>query len=130
MIAISTKAGLEKIPFFTSSHTHHITRGVYILETQGIVCVCVCACARAHNPLCLLVCGCVLVCAGVPLTLTVLWKVLLSLFRLVSGSPSPLDVANPSFNANDCHLESNASLIAAHCLINVKCCVKKYIASL
>lgn len=36
----------------------------------------------------------------------------------------------PSFNANDCHLESNASLITAHCLINVKCCVKKYIASL
>lgn len=63
--------------------------------------------------------------AGVPVALSTLWKVLFSLFRLVSGSPSPLDAANPSFNANDCHLESNASLIVAHCLINVKCCVKK-----
>lgn len=68
--------------------------------------------------------------AGAHIAPSTLWKVLLSLFRLVSGSPSPLDAANPSFNANDCHPASSASLIAAHCLINVKCCVKKYIASL
>lgn len=74
--------------------------------------------------------ACALVHAGVCVALSTLWKVLFSLFRLVSGSPSPLDAANPSFNANDSHLEANASLIAAHCLINVKCCVKKYIASL
>lgn len=29
------------------------------------------------------------------------------------------------FNANDCHLESSAFLLAAHCLINVKSRVKK-----
>ncbi len=85
-------------------------------------CVCVCVCV--------LVFVCALVHAGVCVALSALWKVLFSLFRSVSGSPSPLDAANPSFNANDSHLESNASLIAAHCLINVKCCVKKYIASL
>lgn len=83
-----------------------------------------------HTNLCVLVFVCALVHAGVCDALSTLWKVLFRLFRLVSGSPSPLDAANPSFNANDSHLESNASLIAAHCLINVKCCVKKYIASL
>lgn len=39
-------------------------------------------------------------------------------------APLPLDATNPSFNANDSNLDSNAILIAAHCLINVKCCVK------
>lgn len=84
---------------------------------QNCVHVCV-VCALVHAGVCVCV------------ALSTLWKVLFSLFRLVSGSPSPLDAANPSFNANDSHLESNASLIAAHYLINVKCCVKKYIASL
>lgn len=89
------------------------------------MCICIQTCVYA---VCALVHAGVCVCVCVaPSTL---WKVLFSLFRLVSGGPSPLDAANPSFNANDSHLESNASLIAAHCLINVKCCVKKYIASL
>lgn len=82
----------------------------------------------ARPPACLCCC-CAPVHAGVCVApLRTLWKVPVSLFRSVSGSPSlrrPLDAANPSFNANDCHLESNASLMAAHCLINVKCCVKK-----
>lgn len=37
----------------------------------------------------------------------------------VPSAPSSL------FNANDCHLESSAFLMAAHCLINVKSRVKK-----
>lgn len=49
---------------------------------------------------------------------------------LGQAAPLPLDAANPSFNANDSNLDSNAILIVAHCLINVKCCVKKYIAYL
>lgn len=122
MIAIATKSGLEKTPAFppkTPTHNRPADGSVLHKESQVCMCTetCVSACAAAA-------------CAGVPAALTVLWKVLLSPFRLVSGSPSPLVVANPSFNANDCHLESNAFLIAAHCLINVKCCVKKYIASL
>lgn len=85
---------------------HTITHGMSLL----VLLLCACACRCVRRPL------------------RTLWKVPVSLFRSVSGSPSlrrPLDAANPSFNANDCHLESNASLMAAHCLINVKCCVKK-----
>lgn len=69
-------------------------------------------------------------CAWELVSVSVLLKMPFVLFCLASGSPSPLNAANPSFNANDSHQQSNASFIAAHCLINVKCCVKKYIASL
>jgi hypothetical protein len=42
-----------------------------------------------------------------------------------AGGLPPLEESNSSLNANDSHVESNAFLIAAHCLINVNCCVKK-----
>ena len=45
----------------------------------------------------------------------------------VGQTPHPW-TPNPSLNANGSRRERNAAPMAAHRLINVKCCVKKYIA--
>lgn len=116
---------LEKTPFFP--HRPILIRPlmfIYMSHKESQVCMCTQTCVSACVAvarLCAQVCQSLWVYYGKCHWVCSAW---------CQAGPLPWMWKKPSFNANDCHLESNASLITAHCLINVKCCVKKYIASL